>query len=94
MSNVIGFLESLGARPPMSSAEYAAAVDALALDADTWRALQTRDTGALNSLLDGRAHLWCVVAMPENDEPGEVAPEEGGGDGVPEEHDDSGPRSG
>lgn len=94
MSNVIGFLESLGARPPMSAAEYAAAVDALALDAAHSGALRARDAGALNALLDGRAQLWCVVAMPENDVPAESTPDDHDGDGVPNEQEESGPLPG
>ena len=93
MSNVIGFLEALGARPPMSAAEYAATVDALAADAGQSRALRARDAATLSTLLGGRAQLWCVVAMPENDEPGESTPDDGDGDGVPNEE-ESGPLQG
>lgn len=94
MSNVIGFLESLGARPPMSAADYAAAVDALALDGDQARALRARDAAALNSLLDGRPTMRCAIAMPENDVPGESTPDDHDGDGVPNEQEESGPLPG
>lgn len=94
MSNVIGFLESLGARPALSPAQYAAAVDALALDVAQARALRDRDAAALTGMLDGRPTMRCAIAMPEDDAPGESTPDDTDGDGVPNEQEESGPLPG
>jgi hypothetical protein len=70
MSNVIAFLESMGhdARlGRLAGAEYAAAVEALALDDAARDALLARDAAALNALLGGRdTVLFALLDEPED----------------------------
>lgn len=65
MSDVIGFLESLGASPARSPDAYAGAVAGLAVAPEVRDALLRRDPAALNALLGGRAAMWCAVLSPE-----------------------------
>ncbi|MBB5208451.1 hypothetical protein [Chiayiivirga flava] len=74
MSNIIGFLESIG-RTRLSEAQYAAAVATLDIDAAQRDALLRRDAGALNDLLGGRATQMMMMLFPveeprkQDDEP-------------------------
>ena len=83
MSNVIQFLESLGSRPAPSPAEYAATVAALDVAPAARKALTERDHAALNDLLDGRATMFCFVAMPDESEQ-EAIPDEPDGEPLPD----------
>lgn len=77
MSDVIDFIESLGARPAMAPSDYAAAVGRLAADEDTRDALLRRDAGALGAALGGRDVMWCAILSPDEtpaDEPGREDP--------------------
>ncbi|MFC5570422.1 hypothetical protein ACFPN1_10165 [Lysobacter yangpyeongensis] len=66
MSNVVHFLETLGASPnTLSAANYAQAVEALGVDAVSREALLARDTNAINHALDGRAAMRCLVFVPD-----------------------------
>ena len=65
MSDVIGFLESLGARPAGSPQDYAREVAGLAVGPEARDALLRRDPAALNALLGGRAAMWCAVLSPD-----------------------------
>lgn len=84
MSDVIAFLESLGAAPPRAPREYAADVARLAVEPEVGDALLRRDPAALNALLGGRAAMWCAVLspgetpeqMPDEDPPDDVPLEE------------------
>lgn len=87
MSNVIRFLETLGGQPPMSAAEYTAAVEGLSVDADVREALKGADASALGRLLDGRAAMFCLIVAPEDEEQRESNPDEKDGDGKPD-HDE------
>ena len=72
MSDVIGFIESLGARPPLSANAYSAEVGGLAIDATTRDALLGRDARALGAALGGRDAMWCAIRSPDDaplDEP-------------------------
>lgn len=73
MSDVIGFLESLGRRPAGSMQGYAAAVDALAADQSASDALLRRDAQALATALGGRDAMWCAILSPD-ESPGEEQP--------------------
>ena len=71
MSHVIAFLESMGhdARlGRLAGADYAAAVNALALDDGARDALLARDAAALNAVLGGRDKVLFAL-LPAEDEP-------------------------
>lgn len=85
MSNVIRFLETLGGQPPMSAADYTAAVEGLSVDADVREALKGADASALARLLDGRAAMFCMIVAPEDEEPHEPNPEDKDDDGTPDQ---------
>ncbi len=84
MSNVIQFLESMGANAAMarmSTSDYEAAIATLDVDAASQEALCLRDYSKLNGLLKGRPIMMCVVAAPEEKQPEqEESPSEGEGD--------------
>lgn len=65
MSDVIGFLESLGARPAGSVHDYETAVAALGVDQPESDALLRRDASALNAVLGGRDAMWCAILSPD-----------------------------
>ena len=66
MSNVVQFLETLGAAPnTLSAANYAQAVEALSVDQASRDALLARDANALNHLLAGRAAMRCFIFVPD-----------------------------
>ena len=77
MSDVIGFIESLGVRPAIAARDYVAEVGGLAVDAATREALLRRDAGALAQALGGRDVMWCAIRSPDEtpvDEPGRDDP--------------------
>lgn len=81
MSNVIQFLESLGNRPALSAAEYAANVAALDVDVAQQRALLDRDQSTLGDLLGRRTRFLCSIfpadePVRRDDEPEEQPAEE------------------
>jgi hypothetical protein len=76
MSNVIRFLETLGAQPAMSNAEYAAAVAHLDAAPEPKRALLGRNPVELSDLLGGRARMICMVATPQPDSVPDRSPDE------------------
>ena len=86
MRDVIGFLESMGARPAPAPEAYAAEVARLPVGEAVREALLRRDGAAVNALLGGRAAMWCAIMspddLPEEDIPGrdEPAREEPGPD--------------
>ena len=65
MSSIIQFLETMGGKPPVSLAEYAATVAALDAGVLQKQALLDRDRGALNGLLAGRASMCCMIVAAE-----------------------------
>lgn len=73
MSDVIRFLESMGSKPDMSPADYAATVALLDAEAPQREALLARNQLALNELLGGREKLMVMSLFPaepsEGDEP-------------------------
>ena len=72
MSDIIGFLESLGARPAASRRDYAEAVAGLSVDVAVRDALLRRDAAAVNAALGGRDAMWCAIMSPDDspeDEP-------------------------
>ena len=76
MSDVIRFLEGLGAQPSMSADHYAAAVAELDVGLEPKQALLARDPTALNGLLDGRARMICMIANPDPDQLPDRAPDD------------------
>lgn len=74
MSDVIGFLESLGARPAGAAPDYAAAVAALGVGPRARDALLRRDAGALSAALGGREAMWCAIMSPDESPGEEEAP--------------------
>lgn len=64
MSDVIAFLELLGADPARSPRDYAAQVARLDVEPEVGEALLRRDPAALNALLGGRAAMWCAIMSP------------------------------
>jgi hypothetical protein len=64
--DLIAFLDALGRVPP--SADFAARVAALDVDAPTRAALLGRDPQALARAFGAGAPMWCAIAVPE-DEP-------------------------
>ncbi|HET8818548.1 MAG TPA: hypothetical protein VFM73_03305 [Xanthomonadaceae bacterium] len=73
MSDVIGFLESLGKRPARAMQGYEAAVAALGVARPASDALLRRDAGALSTALGGRDAMWCAILSPD-ESPGEEQP--------------------
>lgn len=65
MSNVVQFLETLGASPTLTANGYANAVEALGLDEGVRDALLARDAGGLNRLLEGRAAMRSLIVTPD-----------------------------
>jgi hypothetical protein len=64
--SIVQFLETLGAAPNQpSAANYAHAVEALALDDAGRQALLTRDVAQINRAVGGRADMRCFVAVPD-----------------------------
>lgn len=84
MSNVIRFLESLGASAntgQVSAADYAAIVGTLEGIEDKHRqALLDRDVSALSELLDGRSKMFCMIIAPDSEEEQLEVPDESGGE--------------
>ncbi|WP_024890174.1 hypothetical protein [Luteimonas huabeiensis] len=70
MSDAIGFLDTMGrgAFAADPGAAYAAAVEALQIDASQREALRARDGAALGRLLRARALMMCMVATPDQGE--------------------------
>lgn len=66
MSNVVQFLETLGASPShAANSGYANTVSALDVSADERRALLARDAEEINRLLGGRAAMRCMIVTPD-----------------------------
>lgn len=65
MSNVVQFLETLGASPSVSAAGFANAIESSGLDDATREALLAQDADRLNRLVGGRAAMRCFVATPD-----------------------------
>jgi hypothetical protein len=92
MSNVIQFLESMGANATMarmSIANYEAAVRHLDLDMGQQTALIDRDLGKFCKSMSANATMFCLVVAPEEHEeraPGEEpnSDEVPGDDGLPQ----------
>ena len=84
VSNVIRFLESLGASAngrQLSAADYAATVVALEGIEDGHRqALLDRDVFALSESLDGRPKMFCMIIAPDSEEEQLEVPDESGGE--------------
>jgi hypothetical protein len=84
VSNVIQFLESIGAnvnRGQVSTANYAAAVAALeGIGAGHRQALLDRDVSTLSELLDGRPKMFCMIIAPDSEEQQAEVPDESGGE--------------
>lgn len=78
MSNVIRFLESMGANAAdgrVSAMEYAATVGILDVEPKLRQALQDRDVPALTGLLNGRAKMFCMIVAPESEEEQQEVPD-------------------
>ena len=70
MSNVIAFLEAMGQDARLGrlqGEQYAAAVDALALDDAPRQALLDRDAGTMGDLLGGRLKMMCLLFPADGD---------------------------
>ena len=75
MSSVIQFLEAMGRNPGVhgaSAADYAATVALLEIDDAQRQALLACDATALNSLLEGQAKMFCIIATPDEEAPDEA----------------------
>lgn len=81
MSNVIQFLESMGANATMarmSISDFEAAVAALNADEDQRDSLRRGDANRLGDQLNGRDMMFCVVTSPlEEEEETQVPDQEG-----------------
>ena len=81
MSNVIQFLESMGANATMarmSISDFEAAVAALNADEDQRDSLRRGDANRLGDQLNGRDMMFCVVTSPlEEEEETQVPDHEG-----------------
>jgi hypothetical protein len=92
MSNVIRFLESMGADAAMArmtAADYEAAIARLDADPSSREALSLRDHSKLNGLLNGRPIMMCVVAAPSDKPAEEDAPDTGEEEGGEEKKNDA-----
>ena len=79
MSNVIQFLESMGANAAMarmSISDYEAAVAALNVDDSQRESLRRGDANRLGDLLNGRDTLLCLVFSPSEEEERQVPEQE------------------
>ena len=66
MSNIVQFLETLGASPnQLSGANYVHAVESAGLDAASRDVLLARDAEGINRLLGGRAAMRCMIVTPD-----------------------------
>jgi hypothetical protein len=75
MSNVIRFLESMGANAAMarmSISDYEAAVSFLAADQFQKNSLLERDVKKLKETVNGRDMLFCLVLSPSENEEEQV----------------------
>src|SRR5687768_3814881 len=89
MPNVIQFLESLGAKPALSAAEYAAIVSGLGLREAQRKALLGADPVRIGELLNARTRMMFMISSPDPDDH-EAIPDDGdgedeNGDGVPDD---------
>lgn len=78
MSNAIHFLETLGSKPTLSPADYAATVAALNVDAAQQQALLCRDPEVLNGLLGGRLLMAMHIVTPDGGEEPQENPDHTG----------------
>jgi len=63
--SIVQFLETLGASPALSTANYVSAIDASGLDEAACNALLKRDAEGINRLLGGRAAMRSFIATPD-----------------------------
>jgi len=63
--SIVQFLETLGASPALSTANYVSVIDASGLDEATRSALLARDAEGINRLIGGRAGMRCIIATPD-----------------------------
>jgi hypothetical protein len=80
MSNVIRFLESMGANAAMariSISDYEAAIAGLNADDDQRDSLLRGDARKLGDLLNGRDTLLCLVFSPSEEEEKQAPDQEG-----------------
>jgi hypothetical protein len=69
MSNVISFLQAMGAESaPSSDTGYREAVASLDVDPEMRAALLARDTAAINRLLGGRGNVFSLLVPAEDDD--------------------------
>lgn len=81
MSNVIQFLESMGANAAMarmSIADYEAAVAALNANEDQRDCLRRGDANRLGDQLNGRDMLFCLITSPSDEEEEKQVPDREG----------------
>lgn len=78
MSNVIQFLQAMGANAALANladGEYQDAVNALDVDDCQKQALLGRDDSKLRELLDSRATMFCMIFSPEEESPKSPEPD-------------------
>ncbi len=88
MSNVIQFLESMGANAAMArmtATDYEAAIEKLDADATSRQALHARDHSKLKELLKGRPVMVFAIMAPQESPEQEENPSEGEGEGEQKE---------
>jgi hypothetical protein len=81
MSNVIQFLESMGANANMarmSISDYEAAVAALNADENQRESLRKGDASRLGDQLNGRDVLFCLITSPSDEEEERHVPDQEG----------------
>lgn len=79
MSNVIQFLESMGANAALanqSAEQYIAAIEAMELEDAERSALFARSGGELSALLGGRLKMYCAVVPAEDDDVPDTDPDD------------------
>lgn len=68
VTDVVGFLESLGSRSQdVSPDTYAAEVAALQVEASQREALALKDVAALSEAMGGRAAMMCMIWAPDQE---------------------------
>lgn len=77
MSDAIRLLESLGRAPAhvLESSGFTEMLDAMEVEGDEREALLARDPSRLAGLLQARATMVCLIAVPAQDEPVTDAPD-------------------
>ena len=80
MSNVIRFLETMGANAVaarLAAVDYSGTIASLEVNDQEKQALLGRDDSKLKSLLDSKHKMFCMIFSPEEEAPHSPEPDDG-----------------